>query len=502
MEKTSVIVIGCNSISFLITQIQDNGYFKIIDELNSPIRLYYDLILNNKISNIKLEETLSILRSYKSLSKIHGSREPIVFSTSFLEKSKNKDEFVKVINENLDMEVTILNDLDIIYYNYLAVVNSIDLNNALLVDISGESTHISWMLNEAIKDSFTLPLGTLNLSYAFNLEDKILKEDLDNAILYIKKELSKINKFKGIKLNNIVGTGKTIHSIANLDKERKKYPLDIIHNYTTTDIDIQDIYNLLKCKSLAQRKRLYKLTPCMADIIVGGALILKEIVSYYDISNILICGRGLKEGIIFDYVYKNYCPVSNILDYNLYGIMENLNINKSHAEKLYYTTKELFTALKPLHHLDDGYHNIIKTASYLHDSGISVDYYNYHNHSFYMILNSYISGLTHRELLISSAIVASPKNSSYNFLSPTYGVLINKLDIKAIDKIGVLLSIAEGLNESFEDSIENIEVSIKENSVIIIISSKLDLKFQINRAMNASRMFHEIYDKNLLIYKK
>jgi exopolyphosphatase/guanosine-5'-triphosphate,3'-diphosphate pyrophosphatase len=503
MEKTGVIIIGDNSIRFMLTEIQKGGYFRVIDELSHPLRLCYDLIENNEISNTKIQETISLLKSFKSLSTIYETKKILTFSTNFLAAAKNKDIFLKLIKDELDIKVTILTNQDEIFYNYLAVINSIYIDKALLVDISGESTHIAWILDGAIKDSFTLPLGSVNISYSYNLQDRILKEDLDSAIINIKTELNKLNKIKGIKFDCIIGVGGTVRSIAKLDRVRKRYPFEIIHNYTTSDIDIHDIYNLLKCKNFMQRKRLDRLSPNRADTIVGGALILEEIISYFDISNITVSGRGLKEGIMFDYITKNYDPIADMLEYSLNGIMGNLNINIPHAEHVYSMVKKLFNNLKPLHHLGDNYNNIIKTASYLHDSGISIDYYNYPEHSFYMILNSYINGLTHKELLISASIVSSShRNNNCHFPLPQYCSISNKLDMKSIDEIGVLLSIAEGLDRSLEGAVEDVHVSIRENSVVVTVFSPLDLKLEIEQALRSSRRFHEVYDKSLIICKE
>jgi exopolyphosphatase/guanosine-5'-triphosphate,3'-diphosphate pyrophosphatase len=166
-----------------------------------------------------------------------------------------------------------------------------------------------------------------------------------------------------------------------------------------------------------QRRRLEGMSPDRPDIIVGGAAIFQGIINCLGVQDIIVSGRGLKEGIMFEYISNNYQPISDILDYSLNGLVESLNINKEHANHVCMLSMKLFHALTPLHKLGDNFNNIIKTASILHDCGTSIDYYNHHRHSFYIILNSYINGLTHKELLMSAAISASHKQYNINKLS-------------------------------------------------------------------------------------
>lgn len=501
MNRVGVIVIGSNSVRFMLTEVEKSGYFRIIDELSSSVRLCKDLINGHEISQDRIQDILSTLRSFKSLYSVSGAKKVIAVATESFRLSSNKDTVLNLIKEELDIDVTILSDEEETYYTYLGVVNSIYLKNALLVDIAGSSTHVAWILDGVIKESFTLPIGSVNLSYKYNLQDIVLKEDLSEALLCIDNELQKLSPLFGKKFDAIIAVGGTARALAKMDRRKKKYPLDITHQYATTDIDIHDMYNLVKCKNLVQRKRLEGMSPDRPDIIVGGAAIFQGIINCLGVQDIIVSGRGLKEGIMFEYINKNYQPITDILDYSLNGLVESLNINKEHANHVYWIGMKLFQSLKPLHKLGDNFNNILKTACILHDCGTSIDYYNHHRHSFYIILNSYINGLTHKELLMSAAISASHRNNSYHLPLPSFCSMINKLDLKVIEELGVILKIAEGLDRSLEGAVNDLQISITEDSVIIKVFSNTDLYLEIKQAQRASRNFKDIYDKNLIIEK-
>lgn len=501
MNRVGVIDIGSNAIRFMLTEVEESGYFRIVDELSSSVRLGYDLINGDEIPPEKIKETITTLTTFKSLASVSKVSQIITVATEALRSASNKDFLIKTIKDELDMDVIVLSSEEELYFSYLGVCNSIYFDNSLLVDIGGTSTYIAWILDGDIKESITLPIGSVNLTYAYNLNDRILKLDLDNAVARIYDELQDLEWLSSNKFDSIIGVGGTVRAIAKMNRVRTRYPFDIAHNYIMSDLDVHDIYNLLKCKDLKLRKKLDGLSVERADIIVGGIAIFQEIINFVSNQNIIVSGRGLREGIMYEYISTHFKPIGDILDYSINGIVEDLHINKEHAEHVYDISSKLFEAFKPLHRLNNTYDHIIKTAAMLHDCGTSIDYYNHHKHTFYIILNSYINGLTHKELLMSAAVAASHRNNNYHIPFPAFCSVINKLDFTIVERLGVILKIAEGLDRSLSGAVEDIKVTIEGEDVKILVSSHLDLELEIRQALRCSCKFKETYNKNLVIEK-
>ena len=499
MNRVGVIDIGSNAIRFMLTEVEESGYFRIIDELSTTVRLGYDLINDDVISKEKIEKTLSVLTTFKSLASNSKVSEIITVATETLSSAKNKDEFVSIIKENLDIDVIVLSSEEELYFSYLGVIKSIYFNNSLLVDVAGVSTYIAWIVDGEIKESVILPIGCINLTYEYNLQDRILIADLEAAISKIYNELIDIEWLGNNKFDSIIGVGGTVRAIAKMNKIKNRYPFDITHNYIMTDYDVHDIFNLLKCKDIKLRNKVEGLSKERADIIVGGASILHEITKYVNSSEIIVSGCGIREGIMYEYIDTHFKPIDDILDYSINGILEDLNINRPHAKNVFKLSKKLFEELKPLHHLGSEFDHILKTASMLHDCGTSIDYYNHHKHTFYIILNSYINGLSHKDHLMSAAIAASHRNNSYHISLPQFSSIINRMDFKIIEELGVILKISEGLDRSLSGSVTDLSVSIDEDNVVLHLYSCQNLDLEISQASRAAEKFKEVYGKDLLI---
>ncbi|MGL4107122.1 Ppx/GppA phosphatase family protein [Clostridium sp. LP20] len=501
MNRVGVIDIGANSVKFMLTEVEEDGYFRIIDELTSSLRLCYDLLDGDEISDKKINETISTLKTFKSLCSVSGANEIIAVATDAFRFARNKDTFIQRIKEELGIDVVVLSAEEEVYYNYLGVINSIYFNNSLLVDIGGSSTHLAWIIDGDIKESVTLPIGTVNLTYKYNLQDRILKEDLEDAITHVQDQLNSLDWLKEGKFDSVIGVGGTLRSLGKINRLRTRYPFDISHNYIMSDLDVHDVYNLVKCKDLKLRRKVEGLSYERSDIIVGGLAIFSQIIDVVHNQSIIISGRGLREGIMYEYINTHTNPITDILDYSINGILESLNINKYHAKNVYWLSTELFEAFKPLHHLSNEYDHILKTAAMLHDCGINIDYYNHHKHTFYIILNSYFNGLTQKELLLSAAVAASHRNNSYHLPLPQFCSIINKLDLKIIAELGVIVRIAESLDRSLEGAVKKVNVIINDEDVTIQVSSQLDLDLEIRQALRCSCKFKEVYNKNLIVEK-
>ena len=105
---------------------------------------------------------------------------------------------------------------------------------------------------------------------------------------------------------------------------------------------------------------------------------------------------------------------------------------------------------------------MLKTAALLHDIGITINFYSHARHSAYMIQNAQIFGLSHREQLITSAIAGWHNGISKNyFRDRNYKELLNENHWQAINKLSLLLALAESLDYSQTNQIRGIQPRIE-----------------------------------------
>ena len=502
MNRIGIIEIGVDIFNLTLTEVDDNGYFKILNEIHSSAKLTTSLLDNTKLSEEELNVTIANLKSFKAMCQVSGVKTIIAVATETFREATNSYLLADLIKDLLSIDIKILTVKEEINYNFLAVSHSIYFDNSLLVNIEGCSTHISWVKDGKIKESLSLPIGYLNITSNYNLADEISLEDIQRAEEETLQPLRECAWIKENSFDSIISSDIIVRSLGRIDRPKKKYPLDVAHNYEMYDVDVFNHFDFLIGKDLKSRKTIDGIKTREADIIVGGTLILKNILKLSNIKSVIASSNGLSGGLMYDYILNNFnITEKNMLDYSINGIMDKLKLNKSHAHQVYFIAKKLFKELKPIHKLGNEFDDILKTAALLHDCGTSIDYYNHHRHSFYIILSSEIKGLTHKQMLMSAAIAAYHRNNQFKLPLSQYNSILNKTDLKHIDYIGTILKIAEGLDRSLEGAVKDFSVIINSDKVLIYLNSRVDLEFEINQAIRAAKYFKNLYKKELVIQK-
>lgn len=497
-KRIGIIDIGSNSMRLLLAEIEGKNSFRIINELKEYVRLGDGLDGNAILSQQKIDLAIDTLKTYKNICSSFEVSEITVVATEAVRRAKNQAEFLSRAKNEANVEITVLSGEKEAYYDYFSTINSMNINNALIMDIGGASTELILVKNRKLINCISFPFGAITLTDHFNLSDAIDKNKEKKLIDYILQYFNSIKWLSQAKGFDLIGIGGSIRTLGKIHRKSLDYPLNLIHNYKITNNDIFSIYNDIKVKNSTQRKKIKGLSSDRADIIVGAAAAISALVETYPINNVIISRNGIREGVLYSYICENKKPLDDILNFSLSTILVNHNSNIPHAKHVYHLTTSLVKDLKSIINCNKNLDNVIKTAALLHDIGTNITRYFHHKHSLYMILNSQINGLTHKELVMSACIAASHRDDNlinYN----DYNLVINKDDVDIIKKLGVLLKISESLDKSMTCAVKNISCNIDENTVIIKTISESVPKLEIKEASTISQDFKKVFDKKLYI---
>lgn len=499
MENIGIIDIGSNSVRLVLVKLGKDGSFKIIDELKESVRLGECLTSKSYIDKIYMDKAIQTLKVFSRLCSIYNTKEIIAVATEAVRKADNSKDFIKRAKEEASINVRVLSGTEEAYYDYLGVIYSLDVNNCMIIDIGGSSTEIILVDNRQLKESISLPFGAINLSRRFNLSNPLTEETENTLFSYIKEQLASIPWIKNFTLETIIGVGGTIRNLGKISRRNRSYPLDTTHNYEVQREEVNKIYNMLKIKTTEERKKIKGLSKDRADIIPGPCAVVNYIMDLNDISTLKISGNGIREGIIYEYLLKQGTVIDSILDYSINNILINNNTDKRHADCVYNYARLLFQHINEVMAIGDNLDPVLKAAALLHDIGTSVNYYNHQKHSFYIILNSRIDGLSHKEILMTALTAASHRSEEFTSGILQYSELLSKEDIKAVQKLGVILEMAEGLYKVLNDTLKDIQCYMKKDTFIIKTISEFKSKLEFNIIMKSSPSFKKIFKNELLI---
>ena len=298
MERKAIIDIGSNSVRLIIYKVNKDSTFKVVNEEKKTIRLGSYLTENDYLADEGLDILLKVLRKFKSICERYEVIEIYVVATEAIRKSINKYDICNKIKLDLGLEVNILSGWEEARYGYLAIKNSMTEKDAILLDLGGSSMEITLMENEELKETISLPLGSIPLTKIFNnIENK------DNEIELNKFIYNKLDEISWLKKNNelnVIGIGGIAKHIGRVSKGDKNYPKELLHNYSMTREEVSKIYDEFLKLPINERIKFKGLSKKRSDIFAAplGAILI--ILKYFNSEKFIISAIGIREGIIYE----------------------------------------------------------------------------------------------------------------------------------------------------------------------------------------------------------
>lgn len=503
MERIAIIDLGSNTARLLIVDVMENGHFYIVDQLKEAPRLGEGMDRDGFLKPARIHETINTLKMFRKLCDVSGIERIIAVATAAVRHAKNQRSFLDEVSATCGIKLRVLSAEEEALYVYRGVINTMDIPKGIILEIGGGSTKIVYYNRRNLLNFETLPFGAITLTELFSQDGCSPQEQAQKIEEFFTEQLSKIEWLKNVDPEvQMIGVGGSFRNLCRMTKIMKKYPLKTIHNYFINENDFTHVYDLLKGLDLDKKKKIKGLSSGRADILPSALAATNAFMKYMNLGNIVISGSGLRTGLLFNYAMPTTQdkPISDVLMNSLTSLVDFYGCNAKHVEHVVSLSVQLFKQLRVLHKFPRQYLKILKVASYLYESGKKIDFYNFEKHSGYIILNSNINGITHRDLVMASFVVSSTGIEDINqYEWARYRDLLTDEDVDSVRKMGIILKIASCLDRSLSSVIKGINCDILGDSVIMKTEVEGDATLEINSALQIGADFRKSFKKNLEI---
>jgi exopolyphosphatase/guanosine-5'-triphosphate,3'-diphosphate pyrophosphatase len=499
MKNIAVIDIGSNSMRVLVYEIYENNSFKIIDEEKRMTRLGEYIDKNNKLSNEGIEKLLITLEFFKILCEKNNVVEIIVVATEAVRRSENRDDILGLIKKNTGLNIRILSGLEESAYGYITIQSTMDISDAILIDIGGSSMEITLVKDRKISHGISLPLGSIPLTKLFPFDENEKKDLAADFKKFIFKEFDKLPWLKNEKDLPLIGIGGTARSIGKIHKKFISYPLDLLHNYSVSFDEIKILYDYVISLDFNQKQKLKGLPKERADIFTAPFSALVMLMDYCNCPLLKISQYGIREGVLYEKLLGKDIHNIDILEFSLNNILTNNDLNITHADKI----RDLcFVIYKYLENSNSKYsrleNKLLGIIAKLHDVGVSISVKHAYKHSFYIIINSLIAGLSHKEILMTAYSIALSGKFDYKIIDE-YKDLLTKDQILICKRLSTILCLAHKIDKYFYNSLAEVVV-INEKDNFKLAIPKASVKYMKDSLpVEMDESFKKCFDKKLCI---
>ncbi len=475
MQRIAIIDIGSNSARLVISHIYKNGAYNMVYNQKEALRLSQKVDGQNLLTEEAFTSTLDTMRSFAHMCKIYQADKTIAVATAAIRNASNGPELVAKVAEQTGIQLHIISGKTEAYISYLGVINTLDVKNGIIFDLGGGSTELILFKNRKILESVSLPLGAVNTTGMFNTRNEMPPNVYNDLNAFI---MSRLAQYPWLKQSNLplIGVGGTARTVAKIIQRAKKYPATKIHNYSYPIQTFRSFFNKLCLTNLEQRKKISGLSTERSDIILAGSSIISCLLEATGAKKLITSGCGLREGLFYDYYSKsNNVPLiaKNILERSRENTLRLFESDTAHARHITKLALAMFDGWMELHKVRKSYRRLLETAALLHDIGITINFYSHARHSAYMIQNAKLFGLTHKEQIITSAIAGWHNGISKNyFKSRFYKEMLTENNWKLINKLSLLLALAESLDYSEMRMVHTLTPSFNKKNALLTLHAE------------------------------
>lgn len=492
-----IIDLGSNSIRLTLMQTGSDGSYKLLDEIKETARIGENMGPEKIIKLPALKRAVQTVRLMKKFSLANKADTIIGVATAAVRSALNGDEALQAIREETGLAFRILSGGEEAGYAYLGVVNTLEFNDGLLVDIGGGSTEIILCRDRKMVCHTSLPFGAVNLTENFLPAPLPGTGELDRLEEYLHSCYASLGWLASARGLELIGVGGTIRSLGRIDRKRMNYSLNVLHGYRAPAGRVSQIYSLLAATPVDQRKAIQGLSEERADIILGGVAALVKLLDLTDSPGVRISGSGVREGVFFEHFYKNRLSpvVDDVAEKTVLNLMSIHKVKRQHALQVAKISLALFDQLRPIHGYGAWERRLLRFAALLHDVGNVVSFFAHPRHTMYILLNSRLDGLTHRETVLTAMIAAYHGKIELKPILQQYGDILLAGDADLVRRLGILVSMAENLDRSESGVVEDINCAIGEKEILIKCKTRENADLEIRELYKKVTNFNKVYGK-------
>lgn len=533
--KLAAIDIGSNSIHLVIAQATPGQHLEIIEREKEMVRLGAGTLRLHRLAKETIDRAIVVLRRYKQLAESNGVDRTIAIATAAVREAHNADEFIDRVRKEVGLHVHPLPGVEEARLIALAVseVTDFDDRRALIIDIGGGSTEFIITGGKEADLLLSIRLGAVRLTEKFVSTDPISERERDRLIANIRADLTRaVWEIKKTGYDFVLGTSGTVVNLVNAVARAESALNDDgiwveSFNETITLDQLREMNRTLARMTVSERKRVPGLEKRRADIIVAGGLLLETILSEVGASTITSCDWSLREGAILDYLnkhpeieYEEDAELTEIaaqdqdehqllaesdrsLDVrtrSVLSVARRYDYDPSHSHYVARIALRIFDRTRRLHGMGEQERKLLEYAAILHDIGYHIAHNNHHRHSLYLIKNSEMPGFSGTEISIMSAIARYHRGSmpgrGRDAIARREHEDFRALDRpsqKAVMKLASILRIADGLDRSYKQKVEDVDCSVSMSGVTFFLRCSEDCDLELWSAERKAEWFKQIF---------
>jgi len=490
--RIAAVDVGSNSIHLVVVETDAMGNQRVLAREKTMVRLVRGVAKSGLIAPESFQAGLEALALMAEVIKGFQCDTLMACGTAVLREASNAPEFIAEASR-LGIHIRIISGEEEARLIFQAVSRAIPFPEepAVLVDIGGGSTELTWILGERVPASVSLPWGLQRLADAVATANPPTAEDLKRLSKFIRKVLKKARKQLPEDLPTakiIIGTSGTLMDLAK----------GAANDSTFSLAQLMRFKRKLWHASSQERIDALGVDPKRAEVLHVGATWAVELMHWLGADQVRSLPVGLREGMIWEALKHGGVPLPALHERrraSVEALAAKLDPDPGHSSHVQTLADRLFLDLMPIFELGDPERELLNYASRLHDIGLSITEKEHHKHGAYLIQNAQLPGFWRKETEIIAQVVrfhrgkapAVEKHEGFAALAPWHR--------QVVEKLAAILRVADALDRSRRQAVHSIRIEDSQEEILLMIHGTGDLRPELESLQEKGKLLFRLLDK-------
>ncbi len=498
-QRLAVIDLGSNSFRLVVFSTHD-GWWQRTDEIYEPVRIGEGLAATGRLGAEPIRRALASLDVFAHFCEASGlGREEVdAVATSAIRDAENADELLSAARRQTGLPIRVLSASEEAWYGHLAAVNSTTLTDGCVLDLGGGSLQLVSVCARHSLRSASWPLGAVRMSELFLPESGPAQPAHVQALREHVAATLQGSEWLSAQGRRIVGLGGTARNLAAAAQRAQRLPGGGVQGFRISRKTLAALGQRLAKLPAKERAKVPGIKPARADLILAGAVVIDTVLEVGGFEALEVTEAGLREGIFFEWLLdggtagashaagaaRSSAPsrleersgasgqdhpveplIAEVRAEAVLNLARRYGMDSAHTRHVARLALSMFDSLAQmrLHEGDPAERELLWAACMLHDIGMSIDYDDHHKHSQYLIINAGLPGFDPTEVAtIAQAVRYHRKGMPEpGALAP----LFSKRDLSRLDRLAVLLRLAEDLERSRDQLVADVRLTAEDGAV-------------------------------------
>ena len=503
----AAIDIGTNSVHLVIARPVAGGAPEVVTREKFPVRLGSGGRDMKQLTPEAVARTIEALSRFRRLADAHGAT-IVAVATSAVREAENQRDFIEAARGQAGVAVSVISGAEearLIHLGALSAVPAADQRH-LVIDIGGGSTEFA--LGEGTNPDLTrsLKLGHIRLTDRFFPDGVVTKKAVDECRKYVRAFLAPAaREIREARFEVAIGCSGTIENLARMAAVESGNAPRTVDNLVLTRHGLRTVVrSLLAAENASSRARTPGLDAHRADVIVGGAILLRQIFKSLNIDELVVSPAALREGVVLDQLRRQSVTadalhhLGDLRRSSVEAVARRYEEDLTHASHATDLALGLFDALEALHGYGDAERNVLEAAGLLHNVGRFIAHAAHHKHSYYLIRHSeHLAGFNEHELELIAQVARYHRKSNPRPKHEEFAAL-DDADRQRVRVLAGVLRIAIGLDRTYQRAVQGVSVDLGDKLTIeLTVTADLDVELEVFTARERAGLLELALDKRV-----